>query len=319
MYRFISNKFILQQISFFVIVAIVIYQMIKEVHFVMPQSGILHPWQSMASIEHSQVWLGIVIGLGLLFQLVSIFIYVSKSGIGDSSNLMPAWWFLLTAAAGGYTHEMSPIWLTNICFSLVILLNLDSDSNSTKGKDWLSGVITALATLFYYPAFLMVLFVIISLTINRFNKTKDIALFFIGMITLYLYFFCYYFFTDQLSLLFNFLSEISFVSIFSNPLTLDWHDITLLCVTIVSVLYAIVCLKSHFDNRLIIFRKRLINIHVAFFINILLIVFSPFNFHEALYFLIYPITLYFSMLSQQKDRRALNSILMTGFIIALCL
>lgn len=292
--------------------------MVQTAIFVNPQ-GALMTWTSMQDLQNSHVALSLIVGFGMLVQLLLLYIYFNRSGFADNGGGMVIIWFFILIAAGGYASKMSPIWLVNIIIAAVFLLNTNYTSDNMKGKDLFSGVLIAVASLFYPIALLLCLFVISSLIINRFSKIKDILLLLIGILLVYIYFFCYYFFTDQLPLLFAMLSQWQFVTIFTSLSGVAWQEIVLIIVASIGILYAGACLKSHYDNKLIVYRKRLINIHLLTFTGILMMLFSPYPIHDAIAYLIVPISLYYAMLSQLKSHRIANDIIMVLFIIALCL
>ena len=60
-------------------------------------------------------------------------------------------------------------------------------------------------------------------------------------------------------------------------------------------------------------------IHLITISMILMVVFSPFDIHQAMGFLLIPFTLYYAMLSQMKEHPVVNDVMMLIFAVALCL
>ena len=116
-------------------------------------------------------------------------------------------------------------------------------------------------------------FVISSLIINRFSKYKDIVVYLLGILTIYLYVFCFYFFTDRLPELGSLLAEVRFSNTFASTAVYSWKEIVLLSATGLSLLYAIFILKLQYDNKQVLLRKRLMTIHLITISMILMVVF----------------------------------------------
>lgn len=318
MFRFIQSRLFFQAVGIVAVLAWAIVQLVTSTQYVPLSSPVMY-WPSIAPIQGSYVAMCLIIAFGLLLQLVLVDVYFFRGGFGDSHHLMVVLWFLLIICCGGFVAQLSPVWMSNIILAIIISLNFDYDRGNLKNKDFLSGMLTAVASLFYPPMLFVAFFVVSSLIINRFSKYKDIIVYFLGILTIYLYVFCFYFFTDRLSELGEMLMEVRFYNTFAATTVYSWKEIVLLSATFLSLLYCFFILKIQYDNKPVLLRKRLVTIHLITFSMLMMMIFSPFDIHQSVGFLLIPFTLYYAMLSQMKEHPFVNDLMMLIFVVALCL
>ena len=318
MFRFIQSKLFLQLVCVLALLTWAVLQFIGATHIVqVPSSSSF--WQMLSPLQNHYGGMIAVISFGLLLQILLTDVYYFRGGFGDNHHLMVCIWFLLILCCGGYVSELSPVWLTNLMLAIIISLNFDYDSGNLKSKDLLSGILTGVASLFYPPMVFVAFFVISSLIINRFSKYKDIIVYILGILLVCIYIFSFYFISNRLPELYQFVSGIRFYNTFAMTEMYSWQVMVLIATTVVSLLYATIVLKIQYDSKTVILRKRLITIHLITMSCLLLMVFSPFDIHQAVGFLIIPMSLYYSMLSQMKEHTFINDIMMLIFAVALCL
>ena len=318
MFRFIQSRLIVQAM---VVIALVVWAAVMLI----TSTSMLQPpfhldyWQFIMPLQHSYVAMCVILAIGILLQVGMTDIYYFRCGFGDSHHLMVVLWYLLLLCCGGYISEFSPVCMSNLILATIISLNFDYDRGNLKSKDLLSGLLTGIASLFYPPMLFVAFFVISSLIINRFSKYKDIVVYLLGILTVYLYVFCYYFFCDSLPELYKMLSELKFHNTFAVTTVYSWREIVLMSAAGVSMLYAFFILKLQYDNKQVLLRKRLMTIHLITISMILMMVFSPFDIHQAMGFMLIPFTLYYALLSQMKEHPVVNDVMMLIFAVALCL
>lgn len=318
MFRFIQSRLFFQAVGIVAVLAWAVVQLVTSAQYVPLSSPVMY-WPSIAPIQGSYVAMCLIIAFGLLLQMVLVDVYFFRGGFGDSHHLMLVLWFLLIVCCGGFVAQLSPVWMSNIVLAIIISLNFDYDKGNLKNKDFLSGMLTAVASLFYPPMLFVAFFVVSSLIINRFSKYKDIIVYFLGILTIYLYVFCFYFFTDRLSELGEMLMEVRFYNTFAATAVYSWKEIILLSATFLSLLYCFFILKIQYDNKPVLLRKRLVTIHLITFSMLMMMIFSPFDIHQSVGFLLIPFTLYYAMLSQMKEHPFVNDLMMLIFVVALCL
>jgi len=88
---------------------------------------------------------------------------------------------------------------------------------------------------------------------------------------------------------------------------------------ILLVIYLIVQLKLFYDNKLIVLRKRLVNIHFLMFVLAAMFLISGLPFSCSLLYVMLPIALYFSMITQYKSRIIFHDIMILAFFVLLWL
>ncbi len=318
MFRFIQSRMYLQVIALVAVLVWAVFQVVTSTQCLQLPATALY-WDSFAPLQEHYVSLCLILALGSIFQIVLTDVYYFRGGFGDTHHLMVILWYLILLCCGGFVAQISPIWFTNILLVLVVSINFDYDSGNLKSKDLLSGILTGIATLFYPPAVMIGLFVVNSLIINRFSKYKDILIVLFGIFLVYLYVFCYYLFTDRLVEFYKTILCIQWGDTFSSTVVFSWREIVLLATAATSILYAFTVLKIEYDNKQIILRKRLLTIHLIMISCILMMVFSPFDVHYSIVVLLFPMTLYYAMLSQIKRHSLINDIMMLIFVAALCL
>ena len=318
MFRFIQSRVIVQSLVVLALVAWAVYMLVSSTIMVQPPFR-LYFWQYIAPLQHSYVAMSLLLALVIVLQLLLTDVYFFRGGFGDSHHLMVVIWLLLLLCCGGYVSEFSPVCMSNLVIVVIISLNFDYDKGNLKNKDLLSGLLTGVASLFYPPMLFVAFFVISSLIINRFSKYKDIIVYLLGILTVYLYVFCCYFFADNLPALFGMLSKLRFYNTFSVTTVYSWREIVLMSAAGVSLLYAIFILKLQYDSKQLLLRKRLMTIHLITISTLMMMVFSPFDIHQAMGFMLIPFTLYNAMLSQMKEHPVINDVMMLIFAVALCL
>lgn len=318
MLRFIQSRIFMQTLAVLAVLSWAVYMMVSSSTFVQ----VAYPsyfWKGIASIQSHYVAMCLVLAAGFLIQLLLSDVYYFRGGFGDTHHLMVIFWLLLLSCCGGFIHEMSPVWLSNIVLVMIISLNFDYDRGNLKNKDLFSGILTGIGFLFYPPILFIAFFVISSLVINRFSKYKDIIVYILGILLVFLYTFCYYLFTDRLPELYKMLTELKFYVSFLVTGVFSWKEIVLVSAAAVSLLYAVVILKIQYGNKQVLLRKRLMTIHLITITTLLMMVFSPYDIHRSMGFVIIPMTLYYAMLSQMKEHPIVNDFMMLIFAVSLCL
>lgn len=318
MFRFIQSRLFLQLVALLAVVVWAVFQVVTSMHYVgMPDPALC--WQAFAPLQNHYVALCLLFTLGLLIQIVLADIYYFRCGFGDTHHLMVVFWYMLLLCCGGCFGEFSPVWMSNVLLVVIISLNFDYEGGNQKSKDILSGILIGISSLFYPPVILLSFFVIFSLIINKFSKHKDIAVFLLGILTVYLYVFCYFFFTDQLVELRNQLSQMHWYNTFRATSVFSWREILLVSAAVLSWFYSILILKIEYGNKQVLLRKRLLTIHLIMISTLLLLIFSPFGIRQSMGFLVLPMSLYYAMLSQIKQHSVANDLMMLIFAVALCL
>lgn len=318
MFKFIQSKLFLQIVILLTLATLAVYQLVTSTRFLSPADSHFL-WNILLPLQNHYAAMGIMVGIGLLLQMTLADLYFFRGGFGETHHLMGLVFFLLISVCGSFTANFSPIWMTNLILAVIIFINFDYDSGNVKNKDLFSGILIGIGSLYYLPMIFLSFFVVSSLIVNKYSKYKDVIAFFIGLLLVCLYVVCYYFLTDQWSVMCGLVAGKGFYDTFASTPVFTWREIVLLAATVVSLLYALFVVKSYYDNKQILLRKRLLTIHLMLLTMLLIMIFSPFDIHQSMGFLLIPMTLYFTMLSQLKSHRLVNDFMILVFLVALCL
>lgn len=318
MLKFIQSHFIIQVIVLVALLALAVLHLVNLTIPEMPDDAL---WIFNAHFlwQSSNVVKIILATLGILLFVILEDIYYFRCGFGDKHHFMVFIISLLLIVAGGIFTFLSPIGLVLLLTVIILMLNFNYDTGNVKSRDLFSGILIAVATLFYFPCIFLSFFVISSLIINKFSKAKDILAFCIGMLLVIIYLFCFYFFTDDIYGLLDPMSKLKLTNCFAATAAWTWREIVLLSVMSVTLLYAIIVDKISFETRPIALRKRLSTLNLMTISCLLMFIFSPFSIRRSVLFFFPPMVMYFSILSQMKKNRWMNDIIFVIFIIALCL
>lgn len=318
MFKFIQSKLFLQIVVLLALVSLVVYQVVTSTRLLSPADSHFL-WNSLLPLQNHYVAMGLIVGLGLLVQLSLTDLYFFRGGLGETHHLMVFVFFLLMAVCGSFVADFSSVWMSNLVLAVLMTINFDYDSGNVKNKDLFSGILIGIGSLYYLPMIFLSFFVVSSLIVNKYSKYKDIIAFVIGLVIVYLYAICYFFLTDQWSVLRELVVGKGFYDTFATTAVFTWREIVLLAATAVSLLYTVFVVKQHYDTKPILLRKKLVTIHLMMLTMLLMMIFSPMDVHHSVGFLLIPATLYFTMLSQLKYHRLINDLMILVFFVALCL
>ena len=94
---------------------------------------------------------------------------------------------------------------------------------------------------------------------------------------------------------------------------------TMHIIFLLSILYILPTLKLHYDNRIILLRKKFLLVNVMFLVILTIILFGNHNFMEGLTYLTIPFSIYFSMLCQLRRNKITADIVMTAIVAIIVL
>ncbi len=256
----------------------------------------------------------------LLLESLLIARFYSVNRFAENHTYIPVVFFLLMMNAGGFLVKISPALFTLVFMTFMVMLTSQEENDRPlKNRIFTSGLLVAIASLIDPVAICSVLFLILALITNRFSKSKEILIMVFGLLFVYVYVFSVSFFTDSFSTLSDSLKNLSFFNLFKDFKSLTVFDYVFVVYTVTLVSYLIIQLKLFYDNKLIVLRKRLVTIHLLMFILIAMLLLSGLPLSSSLLYILLPITLYFSMLSQIKRRIIFHDILIVAFFVLLWL
>lgn len=258
------------------------------------------------------VW---VLLVSLLIQL-----FFNRNRFSETPTLMPILFCLLFLNLGKFTTFFSPAYFTILLTTLVILFNAqDNNEKPMKNRVFASGILIGLTTLADPNALWIALFLMLALFANNYSKAKEICILFAGLLMVAIYTFTYFFLSDKLPLLGESIKHLQFFYIIRDIKSISVLNWVLVFFLLFSLIYLVVILKLYFDNKLIVLRKRFVTTVVMLVIMLVIVLFANINIHQGLLYLIIPITLFYSILSQIKRRRLWNDFITIALVVLLCL
>jgi len=256
----------------------------------------------------------------LLVEMSLIQWFYQANKLSENVTYMPVLFFLALVNAGKFLLMFTPAYFTVCIMTIVMLSNIRNDNNeSIKIRIFFSGVLIGINTLFDPISIWIALFVIMALIANRFSKAKEIIILLSGLVTTYIYVFTVYYFSNQLPSLGKMLTAYPYFGIIHTLSTLRIVDMVMAGYVLLLTFYLSTTLKLFYDNKLIVLRKRLVTIHLLLFVTVVMLVFSDFDFQNALNYMLIPITLYLSMICLVKNRRWFHDFLIVALFVLLCL
>lgn len=258
------------------------------------------------------VW---VLLVSLLIQL-----FFNRNRFSETPTLMPILFCLLFLNLGKFTTFFSPAYFTILLTTLVILFNAqDNNEKPMKNRVFASGILIGLTTLADPNALWIALFLMLALFTNNYSKAKEICILFAGLLMVAIYTFTYFFLSDKLPLLGETIKHLQFFNIIRDIKSISVLNWVLVSFLLFSLIYLVAILKLYFDNKLIVLRKRFVTTVVLLVIMLIIVLFANLNIHQGLLYLIIPITLFYSILSQIKRRRLWHDLITIALMVLLCL
>lgn len=256
----------------------------------------------------------------LLIEMTLVQWFYQANKLSENVTYLPMLFFLALLNAGQFLRMFTPSFFTIFIMTIVMLSNIRNDNNeSIKNRIFFSGVLIGINTLFDPIAIWIGLFVVMALIANRFSKAKEILILIGGLLTTYIYVFTAYYFSNQLPSLGKMLTSYPYFAIIHTFPTLRIIDMVMAGYVMLLTFYLSAVLKLYYDNKLIVLRKRLVTIHLLMFVTVVMLVFSDFDFQNALAYMLIPLTLYLSMICLVKSRRWFHDFLIVALFVLLCL
>lgn len=316
MYNYIYRKNRLQFIVLALLAAFAIVRLILAPPVIIGANGTVFPPQPIYDfLTAHPIYFRIAFGLIVTVQILLFQHFISRHNFLDDGSLMPAIWFLFLSLITIEFPTMSQAFLTNMFMLVLLLLNVNSLNSSNidnANKMFWSGFTVAMAMLIEPSAILMCILIIVSLILGKTNVIKRLCLASVGLLLPFIYIASVCYITGKTYIITDFLPRMNFFSM----LDIDINStlFIIFCITLLlSLLYIIPAMKIHYDNKIVLLRKKYVIINTMLLISVLIALIGGHSFREALPYLILPIATYFSMMSQLKRNRIITDIVITAF------
>ena len=258
------------------------------------------------------------IGILLLFvlQQVMLFLYFKRSKFGEQTSLLPCAALSLFAVAGGPSAVCSPVLIANTILAGLLLLISDSERGHQKSRVLFSGILMGVATFFDPSLFLLPVGFLFILLTNRFNSVSDIFVTLIGILIPYIYSTAHSFFAGSLPQHFDALSQARLTFPLLTEAQLSVVAAVSGAVAGVLLIYILVRLKIRFDYKLIVVRKRFINIHILFLVLVGVMLLTNLPFPVSTSYLAIPLSIYLASSAPSRRLTITKEVVLTLLLTA---
>jgi len=319
MLRFLSRKITFQWVLFLGLLALSIYNIVTKSQIVNDEgSAFLFKSFIRFFSQYEYLSKGIIITF-LLFQISLLQINYTANEYGVKNSLLPACFYLSILLLTNSLTNISPFFFTLFFLLIIVSIDLTETSSKTKSNVFWIGIIIALATCFDISSIMLLVLVMATLFINQFSRIKEIGILFFGFMLLYFYFFSFYFISNNLNewlLTFQQIKVMSVLSCNSKNLSL-----TLFSLISLSIIYLFFTIKFRLlsDSKVAIQRNRIVTLNTRAFLMIACIFISNSAYPFVLGYLFIHISIYLTMLAQEKSPLYINELITIITLVALCL
>lgn len=320
MFYFLYKKNILQTI---ILSALLIYTISKvflyPFTFILTQESTLFYQNFVRFFENNCLGLSVLVLSNLFVQLLLLHFFFNKNGFTENKTLLPLIWYLIFLNVGFDFNQITPAIFTNTLIIIILFLNTFYTPGNLKNNIILSGIFISINSILDITSFLLVLFVIASILVSKFSKSKEIIILLIGCLLPYIYLFTILYFNDITNLYIEGYSHLSLFTFFSKT-NFTILSSLLMILLLISLLIILSFNKIHFDNRLIIYRKRYISLVLLLSSTLLMLLTSELPWTYSLIYIFIPLSFNFAILHSIKKRALFQDVfvlLVVGSIFTL--
>jgi hypothetical protein len=254
----------------------------------------------------------------LILSIVGLQYYFTKNNFAPKNSLFPSIFYLSILILSGNIKVVSPIFFTNFFIITVLILNDSYYKGSSKSNVYYSGLIIGLSLFIDPSSVVLLFFLIVSMIINTVITPKDLIVSILGIITIGIYFIAYYFFIDNLNLLWENFGQIHLFEIFNTPIKLTPFQMIFIPLNFIIIFYLVIKVSLLYENKVIVMRKKIITLNALLFCLMATIVFSGIAPDYLFRYFYIPIALLISVLVQNPNKYFLYEILITLLYIGIC-
>lgn len=248
----------LLQIHLFFIIAILLWLDVFISPLPMIKTNNVTPFYTFFyNIFHGSSFISEIIEFILLCaESIMINHIVIKNKITNKINFLPAFVFFLISCYNPNLLRLNPVIISNLFLIVVIsqIFNINKSKNPYQNI-LTAGIFTSIASLFYFPAILFILIIILSLIAYRTSDWNEFVISFIGLLTPYIFLFTFYFLTDNINVAldnyYKYFNTIKFTEINFNI-----HEIISMNFLFLLLIMAILKLLRNINSNVIILRKK---------------------------------------------------------------
>jgi len=320
MLKFINKKIALQWLILLGLLAFSIYTIVNQKQII-SENGTTFLFKSFAIFSSNHIFWGKGITICVLFlQVVLLQYFFITNDYVVKKSLLPACFFLSILLITKSLTIISPFFFTLLFLLFLISIDLNVSINRLKNNALWAGMLIALATGFDVCCIILLIIAITSLIINQFSKLKEIIILLFGFSLVYLYFFSFFFLTDNLNEWMLTFREISvFGFIHSGITTPVFLLISLLSLSVI-YLYFIIRIRIISESKIIKHRNKVFTFIIWSILLFSCLFITNSTYPHSLGYIFVPVSIYLAILVQEKNPIFINEIItIVTFLIFLFL
>jgi len=319
MLKFISKKNVFQWVLLLGLLAYSIYTIITQTQLA-NEHGTAFLYKNFVQFFSQYPWFGKgILVVVLLLQILFLQYYFKKNEFTAKTSLLPTCFYLSILLLTKSLIIISPFFFTLLFFLVTISVNYTVSSEKLKNNVFWISILIALGTALDFSSIVLLVLVIATLFINQFSRMKEIRVLLFGFFLVYLYFFAYHFFTNNLNEWGLIFKQIQILGIIKNaPVFLRANSLIPLIILGSFYLFFILKFKIASESKVVIQRKRVVTFNAWSLLMIICLFISNSAYPNALGYLFVPIAVYLSMLAPEKSPFFINEVItiLTLFILS---
>lgn len=261
----------------------------------------------------------IIVSFIILLTLLFIQIYYSNNKFSQKPSIIPSIVYVSVLLLTRSLTTVTPILFTNFFIIIILVINDYYFRFNSKSNIFYSGILIGIAILFDPSAIFLILFLIIAMIINTVINPKDLYIALMGLLTVFIFIVAFFFFFDQLNILFTNFKQLQLFSIFKNPIKLSLLQWIFIPLNIFIFLFIVFRINKFYDNKVIVLRKKIITFNALIFISFITFLISNCTILQLIGYYFIPFAIVISLFSQLKSKFFLNEFFVALFLIGLCL
>jgi hypothetical protein len=319
MLKFLSKKIAFQWIIVLGLLALALYTVITKSHVAI-EAGTPFLFKNFAGFFSKYIFFGkAIIIIVLLFQIILLQYYFRKHEYATRNSLLPACFFLSILLLTKSLIIISPFFFTLFFFLIVISIDFTGSAERLKNNAFWAGLIIALATGFDISSIVLLFIVMVTLIINQFSRIKEVGILLFGFTLLYLYFFSFNFFIDNLPEWLQTFQEIKFLGVLNSKIgNMSLALFSMISLGIVYMVF-IIRFKLLSEGKIALQRKRVFDLNIMAILMMVCLVISNSSYPVVLGYLSVHLSVYLAMTAQEKSPLLINEWITIITLVALCL
>lgn len=317
MFKFLHRNLVLQWTITLVLLLLSVYLMINSSNILSSNGYPIFYYGFVYFISKSILAYRIFTMMIIILSLLLIQIYFTRNNFVHKTSVLPSIFYLIFVIISGIIKQPGAVLISNLFIIIILMINDTYYKTNSKSKLFFIGMIYGISILIELTTLPLIAFIIVSLFMNTVIKPKDLVIIFFGILTIGIYLFALFYFTDQLDFLISNFQQIKMYTIFTSPIQLKPIQWAILPILFFIFLYIILKINKVYENKVIVMRKKMITFNVLILCLIGTILFTNGTPGQFISYFIIPFSILFSIFSQFKSKYFIHDFLILLFIIGL--